>query len=240
MLIKAAINGGRTKAEHPRVPVTPAEQASAILECVAAGVNVIHLHVRSDSGAESLDPKDVANTMIAVRAAAPSASIGVSTGDWMVANHAERMELVSGWQVLPDFASVNFIETGAAELSQLLLSKGVGVEAGLSDPEAARIFVDSGLAPQCLRVLLEPQEQEIEAARETVRGIELLLDENQISLERVLHGTEATPWPMLKDALKKGYGIRIGFEDTLQLTNGDTAASNLELINDALALISDY
>ena len=234
MLIKAAINGGRTKAEHPRVPVSPEEIARDIIECLAAGVSVIHLHVRSVSGVESLDPDDVARTISAVRAAAPSAALGVSTGDWIVP-HPQRLEVINRWYVIPDFASVNFIEPGAAELTELLLSKGVAVEAGLSDEEAARIFVKTSLASRCVRVLLEPQEQNIEAARQTVAAIEALLEENQITLERVLHGTElVTPWPLLKDALAKGYGIRIGFEDTLVLSDGRPANSNADLVSDAL------
>jgi uncharacterized protein (DUF849 family) len=233
MLIKAAINGGRTKAEHPRVPISPAEIARDVAECLAAGVSVIHVHVRSDAGVESLDPEDVAKTILAVRAAVPSATLGVTTGDWIVP-HPERLDVIDRWYVFPDFASVNFIEPGAAELAELLISKGVGVEAGLSEEEAAKIFVKTGLASRCLRVLLEPQEQLVEAARATVAAMEDWLDEHQITLERVEHGTElTTPWPLLKDALSKGYGIRIGFEDTLVLSDGRPAESNAELIIDA-------
>src|SRR2546425_8060012 len=36
-LIQAAINGRRTRAEHPGVPTTPDQQALAAAECVAAG-----------------------------------------------------------------------------------------------------------------------------------------------------------------------------------------------------------
>lgn len=91
--------------------------------------------------------------------------------------------------------------------------------------------------PRCLRVLLEPQEQEIEKTRETVKRIRTVLDDDGTSLERVLHGTEATTWPMLKEAINLGYGLRIGFEDTLQLSDGSVAQSNGELVADALKLI---
>lgn len=80
MFIKAAINGGRTKAEHALVPVTPEEQAAAVVECLTAGAGAVHLHVRSQPGVESLDPDDVARTLRAVKSAAPGSAIGISTG----------------------------------------------------------------------------------------------------------------------------------------------------------------
>jgi uncharacterized protein (DUF849 family) len=237
MLIKAAINGGRTKAEHARVPVTPEEQAAAVVECLTAGAGAVHLHVRSRSGVESLHPDDVARTLRAVKSAAPGSAIGISTGAWIVPDPAERIRLATAWEVLPEFAWVNFSEEGAADLAELLLARGVGVEAGLCEAGNAEVFVESGLAPRCLRVLLEPQEQEIEKTRETVKRIRAVLDDDGTSLERVLHGTEATTWPMLKEAIKLGYGLRIGFEDTLQLSDGSLAQSNGELVADALKLI---
>src|SRR2546426_1927819 len=150
MLIKAAINGGRTKAEHRGVPVTPNEQAAAVVECLAAGAKAIHLHVRAMSGRESLYAEDVAGTLLAVRSAAPDAQIGVSTGAWILPDPAVRFQAVTAWEVLPDFASVNFSEDGAIGLAQLLLSRDVDVEAGLCDAKAAEVFVRSDLAARCL------------------------------------------------------------------------------------------
>ena len=37
MLIKAALNGGRSRSEHPAIPITPQELASSAKEAVAAG-----------------------------------------------------------------------------------------------------------------------------------------------------------------------------------------------------------
>ena len=237
MLIKAAINGGRTRAEHALVPVTPEEQAAAVVECLTNGAGAVHLHVRSRSGVESLDPDDVAHTLRAVKSASPSSAVGISTGAWIVPDPAERIRLATAWEVLPDFASVNFSEEGAADLAELLLARGVGVEAGLCDAANAKVFIESGLAPHCLRVLLEPQEQDFETARETVNRMRTVLDDGGTSLERLLHGTEATTWPMLREAINLGYGLRIGFEDTLQLIDGTLAQSNGELVAEAVKLV---
>ena len=234
MIIKAAINGGRTRADHHAVPVTAREQALDVVECLEAGAHAIHLHIRGQSGDESLYPDDVAQTLLAVRSAAPEANLGISTGAWIMLDTAARLKAVMAWEVFPDFASVNFIEEGAAELSELLLSLGVDVEAGLSEARAAENFLASGLAARCIRVLFEPQEQETEDALENVNRMEELLQSGASNNARVLHGTEATTWPLLGEAILRGYGVRIGFEDTLTLPDGRVARSNAELVGEVV------
>jgi uncharacterized protein (DUF849 family) len=251
MLIKAAINGGRSKAQHPRVPVDPDELAADALVCLKAGADAVHLHIRSTAGMEGLDTEeshnltkeslyaeDVARTLSAVLAVCPRAQIGVSTGAWILPDTAQRLQAVAEWEVLPGFASVNFSEEGAAELARLLLSKGVDVEAGLCDANAAKVFRKCGLVDRCMRVLLEPQEQEMESALKTVSEIEKVFEAEAVNVPRLLplllHGTEATAWPMMDEAISRGYGVRIGFEDTLVLPDGTGARSNAELVAEAV------
>jgi uncharacterized protein (DUF849 family) len=247
MLIKAAINGGRSKAAHTATPVDPDEQAAAVVECLQAGANAIHLHVRSPSSRsfespdediaekESLYAEDVSRTLLAVRAAAPGAPIGVSTGAWILPDPAERFETVAAWEILPDFASVNFSEDGATELASLLLSRGVGLEAGLIDALSAEVFVKSGLVFHCLRVLLEPQEQELKQALETVAAMERVLNSATLRLPPLLlHGTEATVWPIMDEAIARRYDIRVGLEDTLVLPDGSVTLDNVDLITEAV------
>jgi uncharacterized protein (DUF849 family) len=270
VLIKAAINGGRSKAEHPAVPVSPDEQAAAVLECLKTGADAVHLHVRATSssddqssssissghrlqlGKESLYAEDVATTLMAVQAICQKARIGslkarvgVSTGAWILPDPAARLQAVAEWKVWPGFASVNFSEEGAAELANLLLSQGVDIEAGLCDADAAQAFVKTGLAASCIRVLLEPQEQEMERALETVRAIEKILDssaaKHQLSqLPLLLHGAEATAWPMMDEAIARGYDVRIGLEDTLVLPDGRLARDNAELVTEGMRRSSGH
>lgn len=214
--------------------MTPDEQTTAVIECLKAGANAIHLHVRARSGRESLEAEDVARTLLAVRSASPNAQIGVSTGAWILPDPAVRFQTVAAWEVLPGFASVNFSEDGAIELAQLLISRGAGVEAGLCDATAAQIFIKSGLPSACMRVLLEPQEQEMVKALETVNRIEKVLESVGVELPRLLHGTEATAWPMMAEAVSRQYDVRIGLEDTLVMPDGSVARDNAELVAEAV------
>src|SRR5262245_26455118 len=185
MLLKAAINGARTRAECPSLPVSPEQQAGAAAESVAAGAGAIHVHVRGADERESLAAADAALALQVIRSAIPGVPVGVSTAAWIEPDAVARLRAVAAWSVLPDFASVNFDEDGAAPLAEMLLARGVGVEAGLCDVRAAELFAASGLAGRCLRVLLEPDEQDAAAALETVARIEAVLDRAGITLPRL-------------------------------------------------------
>lgn len=234
MLIEVSLNGGRTRAEHPLVPCSPVELAAAAKEAVVAGAGAAHFHVRGADGCESVDAEDVARAVSAVRAAIPGIPFGVSTGLWMVRDARERHEKVAAWKTFPDFASVNFNEEGGIALAELLLAKGMGIEAGMGSVLATEKFLESGLAARCRWVLLEPEEQEMDAAIAVVAKIEALLRSAGIALPIILHGLNRTAWDFIDVAARRGYGTRIGLEDTLTLPDGSQANSNRELVADAV------
>ena len=234
MLIECALNGGRTRSEHPGVPCTPQELANSAREAVSAGAGAAHFHVRNREGHQSLEAEDVARTVEAVRAAIPGTPFGVSTGAWIVPDAKARHEKVAQWKVLPPFASVNFNEEGSVALAELLLSRGVGIEAGVGSAQAVEAFVASGTASRCIRVMFEPEQQDLRAALDVVERLEKLLDRAGVKIPRLLHGLNGTAWDLIDAAVKRGYDARIGFEDTLLLPNGAQAASNVALVTEAV------
>lgn len=230
MLIKACLNGSRRPGEHPALPVTPTELAREAQLAVAAGAQALHIHPRRADGVQSLLAQDQAAAIAAIRAGCPDVPVGVSTADWIEPNVQQRLRAVEQWTLLPDFASVNFSEPGTVDLCMLLFSRGIGVEAGIADVADACLLRDTGLAQRCLRVLIEPMEQEIAQALATVEAIIHCLDEGGILLPRLLHGYDATTWPVLNVALQLGYATRIGLEDTLTLPDGTGARDNAEMV----------
>ena len=86
---------------------------------------------------DSLQPDVVDAAVSAVRHAVPGLPVGVTTGYWALPDADTRSRAVRRWSELPDFASVNWHEPGAQDLAELLLSRGVGVEAGIFHAEAA-------------------------------------------------------------------------------------------------------
>lgn len=238
MLIVAALNGGRSPADHPGVPVSPGQLAAAAADAAEAGAGAVHFHVRGADGLESLSAADVARAVTELRAL--GVPFGVSTGAWIIAEPARRLAAVREWTVLPDFVSINFDEDGAAELAAFFLARNVGLEAGVATPFAAEQLARSGLGDGCLRIMFEPREQDAAGALATVAHAEAVLDAAAVPAPRLLHGVNAMAWPLVDEAAARGYSTRIGFEDTLRLPDGTVAGSNAELVRAALGRIERH
>jgi uncharacterized protein (DUF849 family) len=235
VLIKACLNGNRERGAHAGLPIAPQELARAARGAVDAGAGALHFHPRRADGTETLDTRDVAMAIVAINARCPGIPVGVTTRDAIEPDPAQRLALVRGWTVRPNFASVNFSEAGTADLCAALLRARIGVEAGLSTPADAQLLLTLGIAGHCVRLLIEPEEQTLEAALATVTQIETLLDAAGVQTPRLLHGYDATAWPLLAVALQRGYDVRIGLEDTLMLPDGSRASDNAELVAAARA-----
>lgn len=233
--LQAAINGARTPDEHPRLPVSPAQLAAAALDAVRAGAQAVHLHPKTPDGRDSLLPGTVAAAVSAVREVLPDIPLGVTTGYWALPDARERLAAIGSWDVVPDFASVNWHEPGSPELAELLLSKGIGVEAGIFHAEAAAAWAASDLAVRCLRVMVELEED----ADATLA--DQLLDQVRAAdapAPILLHGLDAGCWPLLRHAGVRGVQTRIGLEDTLALPDGAPASGNAELVAAALHMLN--
>ena len=237
LLLEVALNGTRTRTDHPAIPISPEQQAVEARAAVAEGAGAIHVHVRDAGGSESLAPDDVAGTLEAIRTACPGIPIGIGTGAWIIPDLTRRLAAISAWHVLPDFASVNLHEAGAPTVMRSLLDKGIGVEAGIWNAPAARALVDSGLTEHCERILIEPAEGSCGwfGARVNLPQIERVLE--GVNRPRLLHGLGPSSWYFVELSAKRSYDTRTGFEDTLTLPDGTRAKSNADLIATARRIV---
>jgi uncharacterized protein (DUF849 family) len=237
VLIKACLNGNRRPEEHEALPLSPRALANDASEVRLVGAGAVHIHPRGMGGTETLEPDACAAAIEAIRDLCPDMPIGLSTGLWIAGTSARRLGLIDSWSVLPDFCSVNFSEDGTNELCQLLLDKGIGIEAGLISVADARAFVDSGFVDRCLRVLVEVEPGVPDPVRAAV-VIGRVLEGSGIHLPRLQHGTGSAAWPVLEDALAHGCDVRIGLEDTLEMPDGSRAQNNGDLVAAAARLAS--
>ncbi|GAB3683290.1 3-keto-5-aminohexanoate cleavage protein [Angustibacter aerolatus] len=216
-MLQACLNG-------PRVTLTSDELADEAAAAVAAGAVSVHLHPKGPDGADSLAPAHVDACVRAVRTAVPGTEVGVTTGAWALpegASSHDRLEAVRGWQVLPDVASVNWHEPGAAALAELLLHRGVGVEAGLWTPEAARDWAGWADAGRCRRALVELGElTDGGAVSDPEAAADAVLRQLPAGTPVLLHGAGASAWPVLRLAVARGLATRIGLEDADHLPDG--------------------
>ncbi|GAA4965540.1 3-keto-5-aminohexanoate cleavage protein [Actinoplanes utahensis] len=238
--IKACLNGGRRPGEHPAVPVTPAELAVQAAGAVAAGAEALHLHPRDHTGAETLHADDVGAAVAAVRRSCPGVPVGVTTGLWISDDVAGRPATVARWAGLPpaarpDFASVNVGEPGFTDLTGLLHRAGIEVEAGVWSVADARTLAGmTSAGPD--RILVEIVDGTAETAVATADAVLTCLDEHRVPGPRLLHGENATCWPLITHAGRRGLPTRIGLEDTLTGPDGEPVPDNAALVRAALEI----
>lgn len=238
MLLKIALNGARPKSQNEFLPHSLDEIEKEVRLLYENGYKVFHIHCYDKNGNESLKPEDVNNLVLRVKSISSDIQLGISSGDWIEPDLNKRIGYINQWEHIPDFASVNMIEDNAIEISNVLISKGVMVEAGLNEKKAAEIFVNSNLDNNYIRVLIEPEEENLTGAIRTVEEIESVLDKNNITIKRLLHGFNIVSWDILREAKKRGYDSRIGMEDTIYLEDGTKVRSNLEIIKYAGKILS--
>ncbi len=92
MIVNVALTGAvPSKADNPRVPITPEEIAADAIACAEAGAAVVHLHVRDEEGAP-VHRRDLYERAIApIREEAPEVAICVTTSSRVDPDPAARL-----------------------------------------------------------------------------------------------------------------------------------------------------
>ena len=246
MVLAVAPNGARkTRADHPAVPITPAELAATAAAARAAGAALIHLHVRDGDSRHSLDVGAYREATAAVREA---------VGDGMVIQVTS--EAVGIFSPEEQMAMVRALEPEAVSLAVRELIPDAVHE------DAARDFlawaVGAGILPQY--ILYAPEDVErfgrLQAAGVIPPGPAFLL----FVLGRYTPGQRSVPndllpylgaiaaWPeaarlpwaicafgpketaCVTAAATLGGHARVGFENNLYLPSGALARDNAELV----------
>jgi uncharacterized protein (DUF849 family) len=236
MIVQACLNGARPASFHPALPVTAEAMARDAVTALAAGAAELHIHVRDETGRETLRPEIVDITIEKLRRVCPGTLIGISTGEWIEKDDGRRRDCIRNWSVLPDYASVNLVETDCAAVIENLKNRGVGIEAGIWTAADATRCLALNLARDSLRLLFEINQQDKTEALSELAAIEKALGEAAHLKPVLLHGVDATVWMFIEAAIARGYSTRVGLEDGAALPDGRIAPSNAALVTAAIEL----
>src|ERR1700752_316057 len=239
MIIQACLNGGKRSSDHPSVPTTIQALVADGVKVLRVGASELHLHVRNANGLESLTPDDVDATIKALREALPGTLIGISIGAWIEKDDDRTLAYVSRWGVPPDYASVNLREKNAPAVMATLHRRGIGIEAGIADKTDAERLLRLGLDRLSLRILVEVGEHGVDRAHAVTDEIMGVLRRAPFPRPILLHGDNASAWPLARRALESGFSTRIGFEDVKALPDCSVAASNSELVAAAVRILKE-
>lgn len=112
-LLMIAPNGARLgKADHPAVPLTIAETVATARDCFRAGADALHLHVRDEAGAHTLDAGRYREALAELARQVPGMQVQITTeaaGRFAVADQHRCLT-----DVAPDWASISIREIARA------------------------------------------------------------------------------------------------------------------------------
>ncbi|HEX6959284.1 MAG TPA: 3-keto-5-aminohexanoate cleavage protein [Ferrovibrio sp.] len=249
-ILAVAPNGARKqKTDHPAVPLTAAELARCAADCAAAGVAMIHLHVRRADGRHSLDPDLYRDAIAAVRREAGERLIIQATSEAAgIYNRHEQMAAIRA--LLPEACSLAIREI---------------VPDTEAEPAAAAFLAELYRAGVMMQYILYSDEDLHRFHELKTRGI-VPGDRHSVLfvLGRYTAGQRSEPadlLPFLNDwssadgifsvcafgpkesacaltALALNGHARIGFENNLSLADGSTAPDNAALVRQTAAAAS--
>jgi uncharacterized protein (DUF849 family) len=245
MLLTVAPNGARkTHADHPAVPISPAQIAATAAAATQAGAAMIHLHVRDAAQKHSLDVGAYREAIAAVREA---------VGERMVIQVTS--EAVGIYSAEQQMAMVRALEPEAVSLAiRELVPEG--------GEDAAREFlawlVGTGILPQYILYAPEDVERfgQLQAAGVIPPGPAFLLfvlgrytpGQRSVPNDLLPYLTAIEAWPeaaqlpwaicafgpketaCVTAAATLGGHARVGFENNLYLPSGALARDNAELV----------
>lgn len=236
-----------SREQNPAVPYTPTEIAEQVIDAVAAGASVAHLHVRNDDGSPSADPDAFRSVVSSIRSGCAAITM-VSTGGSIGMSTQDRM---NGLLANPDFAgietgSVNYAESVFAttpaqteEIARNATRLGIQLEVEafeVSHIEAALRFEREGLLPSPLRFnLVVGVPGGLNATPANLRSLIAALPQGAHWSVTAIGRHQ---WRMVALAILLGAdGVRVGLEDNIYLAKGRLAKSNAELVEKCVELI---
>ncbi|WJI41504.1 MULTISPECIES: 3-keto-5-aminohexanoate cleavage protein, partial [Mesorhizobium] len=87
-----------------------------------------------------------------------------------------------------------------------------------------------------LRILVEIDIRDLNAALDEAHGIAAVLERAGLRRSILLHGVDATVWSFVELAHRKRWSTRVGLEDGRTLADGRTAKDNAEIVAAAVAV----
>jgi uncharacterized protein (DUF849 family) len=266
-ILSVAVTGNITRPDqHPKLPITPQDIVSEIIEAEAAGAAIAHIHVRDpETGAPSMRVDLYRQVVDLLRQKGSGIIINLTTspGGRFVPDKDDPKLAASGTTLLPPQERVEHIVQIKPDICSLDLNTMFsGDSVVINTPRNVRIMAemirDAGVMPE-----LECFDSgDIHLAHDLLK--EGVLDGPPL-VQIVLgakYGFSATPetlfyarsilpenarwtafgigrmeFPIVAQSYLLGGHVRVGMEDNIYISRGKLTAGNAELVENAVSII---
>jgi uncharacterized protein (DUF849 family) len=268
-ILTCAVTGNiTTRAQHPGLPITPAEIATAAIDAGKAGAAVVHIHARdpvTERGSMDLDL--FAEIVSRIRDAGSDIVLNLSTGEGgrFVPDTNEPRLAAPGTTLTTPARRVAHVEALRPEICTLDLNTMFsGSAVVINTPQNVSIMADriygAGVLPelelfdggdvQLARHLIDQGVLRTPALIQLVLGVRFGAAANPETLfylrsqlpEHCIwaaFGLGRAAFPMVAQAWLLGGHVRIGLEDTVYISKGALARDNAALVEKAGSLVAN-
>jgi uncharacterized protein (DUF849 family) len=267
VIITCAVTGNLTKPEqHPDLPITPAEIATAAIDAAKAGAAIAHIHVRDpETGAPSMALEHYREVVERIRASETDLIINLTTGPGgrFVPSDDDPTVAAPGTTLVRPERRVEHVVALKPEICSLdLNTMWFGSAVVINTPRNARIMAEAirtaGVRPE-LEVFdsgdLQLADQllgEGVLARPPLFQVVLGIRNGfPATPETLLYARSLLPadamwaamgigrmeFPIVAQACLLGGHVRVGLEDNLYLSRGVLAPSNAALVERAVQIV---
>jgi uncharacterized protein (DUF849 family) len=259
-IITCAVTGNLTKPEqHPGLPITPEQIATAALEAVQAGASVVHIHVRDpQTGRPSMEIALYREVIERIRAVDTDVVINLTTGPGgrFVPSEDEPRVAAAGTTLLPPERRVEHIAALKPDICSLdLNTMNSGSEVVINTPKnvarMARVIREAGVKPELEIFDTGDMHLALDLIKEGVlegpglwtfvMGVKYGFS---ASPETLLYARSLLPrgaqwaafgigrfeFPIVAQAWLAGGHVRVGLEDNIYISKGVLAQSNAQLV----------
>ena len=259
-IITCAVTGNLTKPEqHPGLPITPEQIATAALEAVRAGASVVHIHVRDpQTGRPSMEIALYREVIERIRAVDTDVVINLTTGPGgrFVPSEDDPRVAAAGTTLLPPERRVEHIAALKPDICSLdLNTMNSGSEVVINTPKnvarMARVIREAGVKPELEIFDTGDMHLALDLIKEGVlegpglwtfvMGVKYGFS---ASPETLLYARSLLPagaqwaafgigrfeFPIVAQAWLAGGHVRVGLEDNIYISKGVLAQSNAQLV----------
>ncbi len=241
LIIIVAPNGAyKQVCDHPAIPVTSASLAATAKRCLDAGAAMLHLHIRDTQGRHSLDVQGYRDALQVVRSSVGDAMVLQITSEAASVYQAPA-QIAMVQAVRPEAVSVGLRELdqpeiGEAGLAQFfgwLVRERVMTQVILYDVVDLQRWQDlrqRGIIPQACWFLLFVLGRYTTGQRSSPKDLVPFLHAHSGAEPWAVCAFGAAEHACVAAAAAFGGHVRVGFENNLQLKDGQTAPDNAALV----------
>ena len=266
-IITCAVTGNITRPEqHPDLPITPEQIATAAIDAAKAGAAIAHIHVRDpETGAPSMELEHYREVVERIRASDTDLIINLTTGPggrFMPSDDDPRVAAPGSTLVRPERRVEHVValrpEICSLDLNTMWFGNAVVINTPRNVTIMAGAIREAGVKPelevfdsgdiQLAHQLLESGVLPRPPLFQVVLGIrngfpatpETLLYAKSLlpaDADWAAMGTGRMEFPIVAQACLLGGHVRVGLEDNLYLSRGVLAPSNAALVERAVTIV---